>query len=86
MADPNKAHHQRRSPGNFRHHVAGTPLRPAVLSAGLDRAAFHRVADATLRSLLTRVAEVLGPTEPDSTVQRAGRTGAAARRAAAKMP
>ena len=45
------------------------------------------MADATVRSLLTRVAEVLGPPpEPASTVQRTGRTGAAARLAAAKMP
>ena len=40
--------------------LAGVYRPPfAALGAGLDRAVFHRVADATVRSLLARVADVL---------------------------
>jgi hypothetical protein len=47
-----------------------------ALGAGLDVAVFHKVADATVRSLLARVADVLGlPPEPAGTVQGTGRTG-----------
>jgi hypothetical protein len=42
--------------------LAGVYRLPlAALGAGLDRAVFHKVADATVRSLLARVADVLGP-------------------------
>ena len=42
--------------------LAGVYRPPfAALGAGLDRAVFHKVADATARSLLARVADVLGP-------------------------
>ena len=58
-----------------------------ALGAGLDRVVSHKVADATVRSLLARVANVLGlPPEPVGTVQGTGRTGAAGRRAPAEMP
>ncbi len=51
-----------------------------ALGAGLDRAVFHKVAGATVRSFLARVADVLGPPpEPAGTVQGTGRTGAAGR-------
>jgi len=68
--------------------LAGVYRPPlAALGAGLDRAVFHKVADATVRSLLARVADVLGPLpEPAGAVQGTDRTGAAARRAAAEMP
>jgi len=68
--------------------LAGVYRPPlAALGAGLDRAVFHKVADATVRSLLARVADVLGPPpEPAGAVQGTDRTGAAARRAAAEMP
>ena len=68
--------------------LAGVYRPPlAALGAGLDRAIFHRVADATVRSLLARVADVLArPQEPADAVQGTGMTGAAARRAAAEMP
>ncbi len=40
--------------------LAGAYWLPlAALGAGLDRAVFHRVADATVRSLLARVADIL---------------------------
>ena len=59
----------------------------AALGAGLDRAVFHKVADATARSLLTRVADILArPQESAGAVQRTDMTGAAARRAAPGMP
>ena len=58
-----------------------------ALGAGLDRAVFHKVADATVRSLLARVADVLGPPpEPAGTVQRTGRTGAAGQRPKCPSP
>ena len=68
--------------------LAGVYRPPlAALGAGLDRAVFHKVADATVQSLLARVADVLArPPEPTSAVQRTDMTGAAARRAAAEMP
>ena len=68
--------------------LAGVYRPPlAALGAGLDRAVFHKVADATARSLLARVADVLGsPPEPAGAVQGTDMTGAAARRAAAEMP
>ena len=52
----------------------------AALGTGLDLAVFHKVADATVQSLLARVADVLArPQEPTSAVQRTDMTGAAAR-------
>ena len=68
--------------------LAGVYRPPlAALGAGLDRPLFHKVADATVRSLLARVADVLGPPrEPAGAVPGTDRTGAAARRAAAEMP
>jgi len=68
--------------------LAGVYRPPfAALGAGLDRAILHRVADATVRSLLVRVADVLArPQEPAGAVQGTGMTGAATRRAAAEMP
>ena len=68
--------------------LAGVYRPPlTALGAGLDRAVFHKVADATVRSLLARVADVLGPPpEPAGAVQGTDRTGAAARRAAAEIP
>ena len=68
--------------------LAGVYRPPfAALDAGLDRAVFHKVADATVRSLLARVADVLGPPpEPAGAVRGTDRAGAAARRAAAEMP
>jgi hypothetical protein len=67
--------------------LAGVYRPPlAVLGAGLDKAVFHRVADATVRSLLARVADVLARSqEPPGAVQGTGMTGAAARRAAAEL-
>ena len=67
--------------------LAGVYRPPlAALGTGLDRAVFHKVADATVRSLLARVADVLArPLEPTA-VQRTGMTGDAARRAAPEMP
>ena len=51
--------------------LAGVYRPPlGALGAGLDRAVFHRVADATVRSLLARVADVLArPQDPADTVQ-----------------
>ncbi len=69
--------------------IGGRGLRPplAALGVGLGRAVLHKVADATVRSLLARVADVLGPPpEPAGAVQGTDRTGAAARRTAAEMP
>ncbi len=54
-----------------------------ALGTGLDRAVFHRVADATVRSLLAHVADVLArPQDPAATVQETGTEGNAARQAA----
>ena len=68
--------------------LAGVYRPPlAALGAGPDRAVFHKVADATVWSLLARVADVLGPPpEPTGTVPGTDRTGVGARRAAAEMP
>ena len=68
--------------------LAGVYRPPlAAVGAGLDKAVFHRVADATVRSLLARVADVLARSqEPPGAVQGTGMTGAAARRAAAELP
>ena len=68
--------------------LAGVYRPPlAALGAGLDRAVFHKVADATVRSLLARVADVLARRpEPADTVQGTGRTGGAGRRAVAELP
>ncbi len=62
--------------------------RPPLAAAGavLDKAILHRVADATVRSLLARVADVLARSqEPLGAVRGTGMTGAAARRAAADL-
>ncbi len=68
--------------------LAGVYRPPlAVLGAGLDKAVFYRVADATVRSLLARVADVLARSqEPPGAVQGTGMTGAAARRTTAGLP
>ena len=64
--------------------VAGVYRPPlGALGADLAKAAFHRVADATARSLLARVADVLArPQDPVATVQGPGTGESAARRAA----
>jgi hypothetical protein len=51
--------------------VAGVHRPPlGTLGADLDKAVFHRVADATVQSLLARVADVLArPQDPAATVQ-----------------
>ena len=68
--------------------LAGVYRLPlAVLGAGLDGAVFRKVADATIWSLLARVADVLGlPPEPAGTVRGTGRTGAAGRRPKCPSP
>jgi hypothetical protein len=54
------------------------PPLPA-LGAGLDKAIFQTVADATVRSLLARVADALScPQESTGAVQKSGVTGPAA--------
>jgi hypothetical protein len=64
--------------------LAGVYRPPfGALGAGLDKAFFHRVADATVRSLLARVADVLARTQdPADTMQETGTGGSAARRTA----
>ena len=61
--------------------LAGVYRPPlGALGAGLDKAVFYRVADATVRSLLARVADVLiRPPEPAGAVQETG-AGQPARR------
>jgi hypothetical protein len=68
--------------------LAGVYRPPlAAVGAGLDRAVLHRVADATVRSLLARVADVLTcPQDAAGAVQGTGMTGAAARQAAPGLP
>jgi hypothetical protein len=68
--------------------LAGVYRPPlAALGAGLDKAVFHRVADATVQSLLARVADVLArPPEPAGAVQGTGTTRDAARRAGPELP
>ena len=67
--------------------LAGVYRPPlAAMGAGLDKAILHRVADATVRSLLARVADVLARSqEPLGAVRGTGMTGDAARRAAAEL-
>ena len=62
--------------------LAGVYRPPlAVLGAGLDKAVFHRVADATVRSLLARLTAVLArPQDSADTVQGTGTGAGAARR------
>jgi hypothetical protein len=62
--------------------LAGVYRPPlGALGAGLDRAVLHQVANATVRSLLARVADVLTlPQDPAETVQGTGTGGGAARR------
>ena len=62
--------------------LAGVYRPPlGALGADLDRAVFHGVTDATARSLLDRVADVLArPRDPAATVQETGTGGSAARR------
>src|SRR5271165_2109445 len=57
--------------------LAGVYRPPfAALGEGLDRAVLHKVADATVRSLLARVADVLArPQEPAGAVQGTDMTG-----------
>jgi hypothetical protein len=68
--------------------VAGAyrlPLDP--LGAGLDRVIFHQVAQATIRSLLARVADTLTrPPGPPGGMQETGMTSPAPRLAAPDMP
>ena len=53
---------------------------------GPGQAVFHRVADATVRSLLARVADVLARSQESAgAVLGTGLTGAAARRAAVEL-
>ena len=68
--------------------LAGAHRPPlAALGAGPDQAVVHEVADVTVRSLLTRVADVLTrPPESAGAVQRTDIIRAAARRAAPEMP
>ena len=68
--------------------LAGVYRPPlGALSAGLDRAVFHRVADATVWSLLARVADVLArPQDPAATVQETGTGGRTARQTAPGTP
>jgi hypothetical protein len=58
-----------------------------ALGAGLDRAVVHRVAGATARSLLARIADALTrPQDPAGTVPGTGTGGGAARQAAPGTP
>ena len=68
--------------------LAGVYRPPlGALGAGLDRAVLHQVADATVQSLLARVADVLArPQDPAATVQETGTEGSAARRTAPGTP
>jgi hypothetical protein len=68
--------------------LAGVYRPPlGALGAGLDRAGLHRVADATVRSLLAHVADVLArPQGPAGTVQETGTEQSAARRTAPGTP
>ena len=64
-----------------------TARRSVPWARAWTRAVFHRVADATVRSLLTRVAEVLArPRDPADTVPGTGTGGSAARRTAPGTP
>jgi hypothetical protein len=68
--------------------LAGVYRPPlGALGAGLDRAAFHRVADATARSLLARVADALTrPQNLAATMPGTGTGRGGARRAAPGTP
>jgi hypothetical protein len=68
--------------------LAGVYRPPlGALGTGLDKALLHRVADATARSLLARVADVLArPQDPAAIVQETGTAGSAARRTAPETP
>ena len=67
--------------------LAGVYRPPlAAVGAGLDRAVSHKVADATARSLLARMADVLARSAGPAAVQGTGTTGDGARRAAPKGP
>ena len=65
--------------------LAGVYRPPlGALGAGLDKAVFHRVADATVQSLLARVADVLArPQDPAAAVQATGIGKGTARRTGA---
>ena len=69
--------------------LAGVYRPPlGALGTGLDRAVFHRVADATARSLLARVADALArrPQDPAAPGLGTGTGGSADRRAAPGTP
>ena len=68
--------------------LAGVYRPPlSVLGAGLDRAVFYRMADATVRSLLARVADALiRPQEPAGAVQETGVRQPARRVPASETP
>ncbi len=68
--------------------LAGVYRPPlGALGAGLDKALFHRVADATVRSLLARIVDVLArPQDSADTVQGTGTGGSTARRTAPGTP
>ena len=68
--------------------LAGAYRPPlAARGAGPDRAVVHEVADATVQSLLARVADVLGrPRSRPAPCSGTDMIGAAARRAAPEMP
>ena len=68
--------------------LAGVYRPPlGALGAGLDRAVFYRMADATVRSLLARVADALiRPQEPAGAVQETGVGQPARRMPASETP
>jgi hypothetical protein len=68
--------------------LAGAYRPPlGAVGAGLDKAIFHKVAEATVRSLLTRVADALTrPQGPAAVVPETDMTQPATRRAAPEMP
>ena len=68
--------------------LAGAYRPPlAAVGAGLDKAVFHRVADATVRSLLARVADTLAsPRDLPGAVQDIEMTRPAARPPASEEP
>lgn len=81
LADPAGEHATRLS-------LAGVYRPPlAALGAGLDRAVFHKVADATVRSLLARVADVLArPRSRPTLCREPAGPGGAGRRAVVELP
>jgi hypothetical protein len=68
--------------------LAGVYRPPfGALGAGLDRAVFHRVADATVRSLLARMADALAlPQDRPGAVRESGMTQPSPRPPASEMP